>query len=133
MSSIRTAGGILGIIGGALILLDALPHIGGLGSGNIEFIIRFLLTLTVVILGLVGGIVVLASETSGAGVVLAAGIIAVTCGVISFFLGSYVYFLGINVYSFLGEITGILTIFGISLEGIMLFVGGILAIAGKDY
>jgi len=133
MSGTRTAGGILGIIGGASIIisvLNSLPLLFG-GASTVAELIAYILALTIGVLALVGGILSLATESSGGGLVLAAGIIAVACGVLYYFTGfPYVH---IRFYAFLsGLFLANLATLGITVEGILIFVGGILAVVGKE-
>jgi len=132
MSGTRTAGGILGIIGGASILVSVLISISVLFSGStVAELIAYILALTIGVLALVGGILSLATESSGGGLVLAAGIIAVACGVLYFFTSfPYVH---IRFYAFLSDLfLANLATLGITVEGILIFVGGILAVVGKE-
>ncbi len=139
MSGTRVAGGILGIIGGASILFAVLLMIPAVFGGplNLMELIAYLLALTIGILALVGGIVSLASNSSGGAALLTGGIMAVACGVLwfilDFIMGLSLPFLDISGYGFLSDLLyANITFAGITIEGVLIFVGGILAIVGKE-
>jgi hypothetical protein len=139
MSGGRVAGGVLSLIGGAFIVLVVLINIDIVITGlpSVETIICWFLALVVGVLGLVGGILGLTSKRSGGGLALAAGIIAVVVGVIWFIspLGTF-FDLAFPIFQYSVIVQYISTYwgvwFGVSIEGFLILIGGIVILASGD-
>ena len=132
----RTAGGILGLIGGALILIIVIIALKNLTSFDTNEMISFLIAALIAIFGLVGGIVALASDSSGGGLILAGGIIAITVGVVHHCMGfGFLEILPYSAIEMLLDMSsfGSIYIIGIPIEGILIFVGGILVLSDRSY
>ncbi len=131
MGGMRTAGAILGIVGAGFILAFVAISFVAITLWTLNQWIIYMVLLTIGVLALVGGILTLTKENSGGGILLAGGIIAVVCGVVWFIF--QFDFLELYNYSILGMIVPYINyLFGITLEGIIIFIGGILAVAGKE-
>ncbi len=128
MSAGRVIGGLIGLIGGMLILFMCIlnlqtvfsPYFGG------DYIIAWLINLVIGLLGFIGGIKGLASKKGG-GLTMAAGLLALFLGIISFTtLSLYIMFYQ---YSLVQTYMSVGKWFGISVESILMILGGTIMLA----
>ncbi len=130
MKAGRVIGGLIGLIGGMLVLIMCIlnlqivfsPYFGG------DYIIAWLINLGIGLLGLVGGIMGLASKKGG-GLTITAGILALFLGILSFStLSLYIMFYQ---YSYFSTYVLIGKWSGISLESILMILGGTIMLANS--
>ncbi len=140
MGANRVVGGILALAGAALMLIPILPDISlyfALFSVDVMSGLLFLISFILIILALVGGIVALAGKKAGGILALIAGLVFVILGILVavspmlllgpvglmwiFSWGTTTIYLGLPL---------VLYIY-MSLETILVLVGGIIAIPGE--
>jgi hypothetical protein len=131
MGALKIVGGILAVAGAGLILVLQIMELIGYG-----FTLALFYTMILPIVALVGGILALAGKRAGGIIALVVGIIWVTVAIlinldiVTFPLDLYYLLAPIPVFSFFLIYLGF-TIWGLlTVETILVFVGGILATAG---
>jgi len=130
MSAGRVFGGIIALIAGIFILTYnfAFVDLGVLNLGG-DFAFAWFINLIVAAFALIGGILGLASKNGG-GVALLAGILALVLGII----GSLVVPLSVMFfqYSLFSNLTHVGPWYGITLEEILMLLGGIIMLASSS-
>ncbi len=130
MSGARTAGGVLAIIGGAGFLAGALFIPFSIFGPS--FPLQLIIALIIGALALVGGIIgMTSSKNAGGGLSLAAGIAACAIGVIYFIF--HITIFAIHDFALLESFFPFdYLVFGLTIEAVLILIGGILLLASSD-
>ena len=135
MSAGRVVGGIIALVAGIFVLIPAiLLYTGGQIDSYIameywDFVINWILYLVVAVIAIIGGILGLASKGGGAPALIA-GLIALIMGLL-WILNVLPLYVPISLFQSI-IIPGIIfTLFGISIEAIMMILGGVIMLASR--
>jgi len=126
MSAGRVIGGLIALIGGMFVLIMCIINMQIAFSLGSDYIVAWLINLLMGLLALIGGIMGLASKKGG-GIAVAAGLLVFFLGILSFTtLSLYILFYQ---YSLFQTYMAIGKWYGISLESILMILGGIIMLA----
>lgn len=131
MKPVKILGGILALVSGTFLLIITLKNTGVYWGYGDSYIGTWVFNFIISALALGGGLLGLAGKNSGGGLAFMVGLISIAFGLI-FWYSSIVIFLQ---YSFLTEIwhlgiVGNNLFLGISLEAILITIGGLCVLVG---
>lgn len=140
MSAGKVFGGLLALIGGVFVLIAVFLNTSAFSSGNEDLVIRWIINLIVSLFAIIGGILAIASKSSGGALALIAGIMAFLMFLIAYLVNSADLLFWFYPYSGFFELTGwgYFTLIGsgvvwvISFEGFLIFLGAIIILSSHD-
>jgi hypothetical protein len=134
----RVVGGIIALIGGALILIHCIIATNLLTDFGTNYAIAWIINLLVALLAIIGGILGLASKSGGIPALIA-GLIALLLPILAYVIGD------LNIAQMFSQLSGIYYYTGfflftlpspmsmiVSIESLIILVGGIIMLASSS-
>lgn len=122
----RVIGGIIALVGGSLVFLECLLNISAISTGG-NSLDKWIVNLIIGSWAIIGGIMGIFKSRIGGGLALLAGLFAILCQIL-FYLNPTIatYFHQFSVLETFGFVIPYVT-----LEGILMALGGIITFASK--
>jgi hypothetical protein len=123
----RVIGGIIALAGGAMVLLECLLNTSAISTGG-NSLDKWIVNLIIGLWAIIGGIMGILKSRIGGGLALLAGIFAILCQIL--------WYLNQTIATYFHQFS-LLETFGliipyVTLEGILMVLGGIITFASKE-